>query len=134
MKVKMHLSMLSTHVHIKNLTEFLGINFQPVFNYFVWLRITDEGSIPKMRIWSILLIKSDLKWCIHSAKDIQVMRQVMNWLWVKGLLSYDWVRSLPFLSMCCLNFKAYHLQWSGKRKILLNHLWRKNTYNIYVYT
>ena len=35
------------------------------FNYFLWLRITDEGSIPEMRIWSILLIKSDLKWCIH---------------------------------------------------------------------
>ena len=26
--------------------------------------ITDEGSIPEMRIWSILEIKSDLKWCI----------------------------------------------------------------------
>ena len=24
--------------------------------YFVWLRITDEGSLPEMRIWSILLI------------------------------------------------------------------------------
>ena len=34
-------------------------------NYFVWLRITDEGSVPDMRIWSILLMKSDLKWCIH---------------------------------------------------------------------
>ena len=34
-------------------------------NYFVWLRITDEGSVPEMRIWSILLMKSDLKWCIH---------------------------------------------------------------------
>ena len=34
-------------------------------NYFVWLRITDKGSVPKMHIWSILLLKSDLKWCIH---------------------------------------------------------------------
>ena len=34
-------------------------------NYFVWLRITDEGSVPVMRKWSILLMKSDLKWCIH---------------------------------------------------------------------
>ena len=31
-------------------------------NYSVWLRITDEGSVPEMRIWSMLLIKSDLKW------------------------------------------------------------------------
>ena len=34
-------------------------------NYFVWLRITDEGSVPEMRICSILLMTSDLKWCIH---------------------------------------------------------------------
>ena len=27
-------------------------------NYFVWLMITDEGSVPEMRIWSILLMKS----------------------------------------------------------------------------
>ena len=27
-----------------------------VLNYFVWLRITDEGLVPEMRIWSILLI------------------------------------------------------------------------------
>ena len=27
------------------------------FSFFLWLRITDEGSIPEMRIWSILLIK-----------------------------------------------------------------------------
>ena len=31
------------------------------WNYFVWLRITDEGSVPEMRIWSILLIQSDCK-------------------------------------------------------------------------
>ena len=26
------------------------------FNSFVLLRLTDEGSVPEMRIWSILLI------------------------------------------------------------------------------
>ena len=36
-----------------------------LLNYFVWLRITDEGSVTEMRIWSILLMKFDLKWCIH---------------------------------------------------------------------
>ena len=34
------------------------LNFK---NYFVWLRITDEGSVPEMRISSISLMKSDLK-------------------------------------------------------------------------
>ena len=40
------------------------------FVNFVWLRITDEGSLPEMRIWSILLIKSDLKWCIHLSRGL----------------------------------------------------------------
>ena len=34
-------------------------------NYFVWLKITEESSVHEMRIWSILLMKSDLKWCMH---------------------------------------------------------------------
>ena len=33
--------------------HFLGIAFH-LLKYFVWLRITDEGSVPEMRIWSIL--------------------------------------------------------------------------------
>ena len=28
-------------------------------NYFIWLRINDEGSVPEMPVWSILLIKYD---------------------------------------------------------------------------
>ena len=28
-------------------------------NFVVCLRITDEGSVPEMRIWTILIIKSD---------------------------------------------------------------------------
>ena len=44
--------------------HFLGIAFQ-LLNYFVWLRITDEGSLTEMRILSKLLIKSVIKWCIH---------------------------------------------------------------------
>ena len=35
------------------------------FLNFVWLRITDEGAVPEMRIWPILLMKPDLKWRIH---------------------------------------------------------------------
>ena len=34
-------------------------------NYYVWLIVTDEGYVPEMRIWSILLMKSDIKWNIH---------------------------------------------------------------------
>ena len=32
-----------------------------------WLRITDDSSVPEMRIW-ILLIKSYLEWCIHLSR------------------------------------------------------------------
>ena len=38
----------------------LGNRFN-FWNNFVWLRINDEGSLPEMRIWSILLIKSVFK-------------------------------------------------------------------------
>ena len=31
-----------------------GHRFSTFENYFLWLRITDEGSVPEMRIWSIL--------------------------------------------------------------------------------
>ena len=50
-------SLLASASFVTSLFNFL--------NYFVWLRITDEGSVPEMRIWSILLMKSNLKWCIH---------------------------------------------------------------------
>ena len=35
----------------------------------VWRRVTDEGPLPEMRLWSILLIKSALKWCIHLTRS-----------------------------------------------------------------
>ena len=59
----------------------LHFNF---FNFFVWLRITDEGSLPGMRIWSILLIESELKWCINLKRGlciflvINVRRAIWN--------------------------------------------------------
>ena len=34
------------------------------------LRFTDEGALPVMRIWSILLIEFDLKWCIHLSRSL----------------------------------------------------------------
>ena len=40
------------------------------WNYFVWLRITDDGSVPEMHIWSILLIKSGLKLCKHHSRSL----------------------------------------------------------------
>ena len=45
-------------------------SFFNFLNHFVWLRTTDEGSVPEMRIWSILLIDSDFKWCIHLSRSL----------------------------------------------------------------
>ena len=39
-------------------------------NYFLCLRITDEGLVPEMRIWSMLKIKSKLKWCKRLSKSL----------------------------------------------------------------
>ena len=39
-------------------------------NYFVSLRITAEGVVPEMRVWSILLIKSGLKRCIELIRSL----------------------------------------------------------------
>ena len=47
-----------------------GTSLSNFWNYIVCLRITDEGSIPEMRIWSILLIESNLKWCIHLSRSL----------------------------------------------------------------
>ena len=41
-----------------------------IFNCFVLLMITEEGSVPEMRIWSKLLIAPDLKWYIHLSRSL----------------------------------------------------------------
>ena len=46
------------------------LKFLVVYGQNIIDRITDEGSVPEMRIWSILLIKSDLKWCIHLSRSL----------------------------------------------------------------
>ena len=50
----------------------------PLLNYFVWQRITDEGSVPEMRIWSILWIKSVLKWCMHLSRSLFFIFQLLG--------------------------------------------------------
>ena len=49
---------------------FLGTSLFNFLNYFIWLRINDEGSIPEMRIRSILFIKLDFKWCMYLSRSL----------------------------------------------------------------
>ena len=53
----------------KLVSAFLASLFN-FLNYCIWLRITDEGLVPELRIWSILLIRSDLKCCIPLSRSI----------------------------------------------------------------
>ena len=64
-----------------------GTSFSNFLNNFVWLRITDEGSVPEIRNWYILLIKSDLKWCIHLGRSLF---NILTTWWV-SLLVDQWV-------------------------------------------
>ena len=45
-----------------------------LLNYFVWPRITDEGSLSEMRICPILLIESDLKCCMHLGRSLVIFQ------------------------------------------------------------
>ena len=55
---------LKSDTTIKPESGHVEITFQHL-NYCILLRIAYEGSVPQMRVWSTLIIKSDLKWCIH---------------------------------------------------------------------
>ena len=46
-------------------------------NYLVLHRITGEGLLPEMRIWSILLIQSYFKWCIHLSRSLFFIFQLL---------------------------------------------------------
>ena len=49
--------------------HFWSITLQ-FWRHFHWLRITDEGSVTELRIWSILIIETDLKWCVHLSRRL----------------------------------------------------------------
>ena len=50
--------------------QFWDITFQLLKLLCFWLIITDEGSVPEMSIWSILLIKSNLRWRKHLSRSL----------------------------------------------------------------
>ena len=52
----------TTLLPIEHLSRYEHFNYNPILaTYRILNRINDEGSVPEMRIWSILLFKSDLK-------------------------------------------------------------------------
>ena len=61
-----------------------GTSICNFWNYFVWPRITDDGSVPEMRILSILILRSDLKWFIDLRRSLFFIFQLFceyNYWW-----------------------------------------------------
>ena len=48
----------------------IGKQLLKIFANFRPRVLAFEGSLPEMRIWYILLIISDLKWCIHLSRSL----------------------------------------------------------------
>ena len=69
---------------------FWGNNFQ-LLNP-LWLKITDEGSLPEIRIWSILLNKSDLKWCILLSRSHFLYLLRKTWIPVSSTCTEEVVK------------------------------------------
>ena len=100
------------HLSIIIVTKWLS---EKRIEHFVWLRITDECSLPEMCIWFILLIKSDLKWCIHLSRSLFLYSQWHNknhcfslvmclvkgwWLsvWKISRFTSAWVHTIDYFS------------------------------------
>ena len=87
-----------------------------------WLRITDEVPVHKMRIWSILLIKSDLKWCIHLSRSLFFIFDFFPIIFSLRIPGYNFQSSEYF--------KIY--RYTQQNKILLSKS-QTTTYNIIKY-
>ena len=55
-------------------------HFPTFLNYFVWLRITDEDSVPEIRILSILLIEFDLKYGVYIFVEVSFYISTTWWV------------------------------------------------------
>ena len=94
------------------------------FNYFVWLRITDEGSLLEMRIWSILLIKSDLKWCIHLSRSLFLYSKYVKLpdIWALTISS-----QFTIVHKCILfEFGVFGVYWcfTSHATLFQSYMWR----------
>ena len=46
------------------------------------------GSVPEIRIWSILFIKSDLKWCLHVSRSLILYLITHPWVMDNNCVKY----------------------------------------------
>ena len=74
------------------------------FETTFWLRITDEGSVPEMRIWSILLILFDQKWCIHLSRSLCLY-------WYKNAIRPSLYLNQTYLTTSRSCYSMPNIQW-----------------------
>ena len=61
------------------------------------------SSLPEMRIWSILLIKSDLKWCTHLSRSLLLYFRYHN-------TCHNNYISIPSMYISCSSYETYSMQ------------------------
>ena len=83
-----------------SLLRHFGTTLFNFWNYFLWLRITNEGSVPKMRIWSILLF---LK--IRFFNGVYILVEVSFHVGTKHFLCLK--PSLLLLNFCLCVYKEW---------------------------
>ena len=109
-------------VHLSRSLWIFG-NFEASHYTFIWLRITDEGSISEMCILSIWLFEFDLKFCIHlSRSPLLYFRTRRGRLFITHLYFF---KQKPFTLRCTfwpcdLDLKV----WSFFKKITLFIIFR----------
>ena len=74
------------------------------------LRITDEGSLLEMRIWSILLIKSDLKGCIHLSRSLLYVFVLLHPACCTSVLDYQSTNLQITSKLLTQGYKYHKLQ------------------------
>ena len=70
------------------------------------------GPVPEMRTWPILLIKSDLKWCIHFSRSL--------FLYLQWRCAQYWCFFVFFFWRLCRSFGV--LWWEKLQKLLSKFL------------
>ena len=89
-----------------------------------------EGSVPEMRICSILLIKSDLKWCIYFSKSFfifQLLGECHCWLTRESPRAhvakfYGRLRLIRSVFKRASKFNVIKINWNCHFEGLLHHL------------
>ena len=81
--------------------------------------LNDEGSVPEMRIWSILFIKSDLKWCIHLSWSLFLSDSLSMGKLEGHMVLY----CVPWRNTCIYALTFWTLHWFHLFFDVILHIW-----------